>query len=128
MKHIIVCDDEPHVIEGIRFLLRGDNRRIQMAGNGKEALDQIQREVPDLLITDVMMPEMNGLELVAHLRSEEATKDLPIIILTAKGQSQDTGLAESMWGVSLVGKPFEPRALRELVAAKLETEACQPSG
>lgn len=125
MKRILVCDDEPHVVEGIRFLLRADDRRIHVASNGKEALEQIRRKVPDLLITDIMMPEMDGFELVTALRSAEATKNLSIIILTAKGQLQDAVVAEQLWGVTIIGKPFEPRKLKELVSALLGSQVCR---
>ena len=128
MKCILVCDDEPHVVEGIRFLLRGQGSSVRTASNGREALERIQEQIPDLLITDITMPEMDGLELVAALRQEEATKDLPIIILTARAQVQDASLAQEMWGASLIPKPFEPRSLRDLVSSKLEGEECQAYG
>jgi CheY-like chemotaxis protein len=128
MKRIVICDDEPHMVEGIRFLLRNQDMSVRTACNGLEALEMIQAEVPDLLITDITMPEMDGLELVAALRKDEATKHLPIIILTARGQAQDAALAQEMWCASLIPKPFEPRNLKELVAAKLEGKECQAYG
>jgi CheY-like chemotaxis protein len=124
MKQILICDDEPHMVEGLRFLLRGSDRRILVATNGKQALEHIRGNIPDLLITDVMMPEMNGLELVAALRGNEATKNLPIIILTAKGQLQYASVAQDVWNVTVIGKPFEPRCLKELVSARLGGELC----
>lgn len=134
MKRIFVCDDEPHIVEGLRHLLRGSDRCIEGASTGVEALRRIQaacREPagpPDLLITDIMMPEMSGLELVAELRAMDATRDLPVIILTAKGQAQDTALAQEMWGATAIAKPFDPRKLRELVTLTLENRPClQPS-
>lgn len=128
MKRVVVCDDEPHIVEGLRHLLRSPGRRIEVASNGKEALQCIEAQVPDLLITDVMMPEMSGLELVAALRASAHTKNLPIIILTAKGQAQDAAIAQEVWGATVIAKPFEPRKLRELVNAALEKEPCpQPS-
>lgn len=125
MKRIIVCDDEPHIVEGLRFLLRGPDRVIEVARTGREALLLIEDALPDLLITDVMMPEMSGLELVAHLRKKKAAANLPIIILTAKGQAQDAGMAEQVWGATVMAKPFQPRSLKELVNATLEAGACR---
>lgn len=128
MKRIIVCDDEPHIVEGLRFLLRGPDRQIEGVSSGKEALRCIGEEVPDLLITDIMMPEMSGLEVVAALRAADATRHLPIIILTAKGQAHDAAMAQEVWDAMVVAKPFDPPKLRELVVAILEHRPCpQPS-
>ena len=124
MKRIIVCDDEPHIVEGLRFLLRGPDRRIEGVDSGQEALRRIKEEPPDLLITDIMMPEMSGLDVVAAIRTEEATKDLPIIILTAKGQAHDASMAQEVWGTVVVAKPFKPRKLRELVDIMVEKGTC----
>ena len=124
MKRVIVCDDEPHIVEGLRFLLRGSDRQIEGVSSGKKALRCIGEEVPDLLITDIMMPEMSGLDVVAAIRTDEATKDLPIIILTAKGQAHDAAMAQEVWGTVVVAKPFQPRKLRELVNTMVEKGTC----
>ena len=128
MKRILVCDDEAHILEGLRHLLRAADREITVASSGMEALDAVRRECPDLLITDVMMPEMSGLDLVAALRSKDATKNLPIIILTAKGQAQDAAMAQEVWCATVVAKPFKPQELRELVTVTLASNECpQPT-
>ena len=124
MKNIIVCDDEPHIVEGLRHLLRGSDRRISVAHSGAEALKLIDAQIPDLLIVDIMMPEMSGLEVVATLRAAGTTKDLPVIILTAKGQARDAAMAQEVWGATVVAKPFEPKKLRQLVTTTLETRPC----
>lgn len=124
MKRILICEDEPHVVEGLKFLLRGADRTIETAPNGRIGLERVRRQRPDLLITDVMMPEMSGLELVSQLRSEEATRDLPIIILTAKGVAQEGTLAQDVWGAMLIGKPFDPKRLRQVVSEILASGAC----
>ncbi len=123
MKRILVCDDEPHILEGLRHLLRAPDREILVAPSGIEALVRIERQVPDLLITDVMMPEMSGLEVVAALRTKPATKNLPIIILTAKGQAGDATMARQAWGATVVAKPFKPQELRDLVSATVRGTA-----
>ena len=94
-----------------------------MTSSGTEALDRIDRQVPDLLIADVMMPEMSGLEVVAALQAKPATKTLPIIILTAKGQAGDATMARQAWGATVVAKPFKPQELRDLVSATLRGTA-----
>jgi CheY-like chemotaxis protein len=126
VKCILVCDDEPHILEGLRHLLQGNDREIVLVSGAKAALQVIQKQGFDLLITDVMMPEMSGLELVAALRSREATKSLPIIILTAKGQAHDADMARNVWDATVVGKPFKPQQLREAVSAALANGPVQP--
>lgn len=125
MKRLVVCDDERPIVEGLRHLLRGPDREIVVAHTGQEALEAIALQVPHLLITDVMMPHMSGLEVVATLRAAKATKDLPIIILTAKGRAQDTSAARETRGATVVAKPFQPAQLRKLVS---EILSGQPAG
>jgi len=124
MKRVLICDDEPHVLEGLRFLLRAPDRTIETAVNGAIGLARIREELPDLLITDVMMPEMSGLELVAALREDERTRRLPVVILTAKGEAQDATVAQEIWGASVIAKPFDPKTVRDLVAKMLKDSAC----
>lgn len=115
MKRIVVVDDERPIVEGLRYLLRAPDRDIVVTYSGDEALKAIHEQVPDLLITDVMMPHMSGLEVIATLRATSATKHLPIIILTAKGRAQDTAAAQDTWGATVMAKPFQPAKLRDLV-------------
>lgn len=125
MYRIVACDDEPYILEGLRHLLRAGDRQIEVAGSGQEALNLISQQIPDLLIVDIMMPEMSGLDVVAALRADEATRNLPIIILTAKGQAQDAAMAQEVWGANVVAKPFSPHKLRELVSTTLTKRLCQ---
>jgi DNA-binding response OmpR family regulator len=124
MKRLLICDDEPHIVEGLRYLLRGPDREIDVASNGIEALERIREAKPDVLILDVMMPKMGGLEVVAALRESPDTQDVPIIILTAKGQARDAAIAQEIWGTTVMAKPFEPRRLKDLVNAIMEREVC----
>jgi len=124
VKRILICDDEHYVLEGLRYLLRGPGRQIEIARNGREGLEQIIANPPDLLITDVMMPEMSGLELVAAIREREDTADLAVIILTAKGQAQDATRAQESWGALVIAKPFDPTTVREMVRQALENGSC----
>lgn len=128
MKRILTCDDEPHIVEGVRFLLRGPDREIIVTNSGAEALQSIEEKLPNLLIIDVMMPEMSGLDVLAKLRDSPVTKHLPVIILTAKGQASDANMAQEVWGATVMAKPFDPSKLREIVNTILKADPCpQPS-
>lgn len=124
MKRILICDDEKHVVEGLRFLLRGDGRLITLAPDGREGQKRLMEQPCDLLITDVMMPNMSGLELVAWVRTQPHLAGMPILILTAKGQAQDAAGAQNMWGAVVLPKPFDPRHVREIVAGMLGSAPC----
>ena len=106
MKRIMLCDDEPHIVEGLRYLLRSAEREIVVTHSGEEALQAITSQRPDLLIVDIMMPGMSGLEVVSTLRANPKTRDLPIIILTAKGQASDANMAQEVWGTPVMAKPL----------------------
>lgn len=121
MTKLVLCDDEPHIVEGLRFLLRGPDRQIFIARNGREAIDLVVSQNPALLIIDIMMPVMNGLEAIAALRERKEFQDLPIIILTAKGQAVGAQKAEGFLGAMVMTKPFEPKRLRQLVESILES-------
>ena len=86
MKRILICDDEPHIVEGLRHLLRAPERTIAVASNGIDALERVAEQRPDLLIIDVMMPEMSGLEVVANLRSSDACRELLLNAVEWGGQ------------------------------------------
>jgi len=122
MKRILICDDEPHIVEGLRHLLKGPGREIVLASDGKAAVELARQSPPDLLIIDLMMPVMNGLEAIATLRAEKTFQKTPIIILTAKGCEEDSVAAEKLWGATVVAKPFRPALLRELVTRTLEED------
>lgn len=122
MKQLVICDDEPHIVEGLRYLLRAPDRQIRIARNGQEAVDLVVAHNPDLLIIDIMMPVMNGLDAVVALRQRHGCEDLPIIILTAKGQASGSGIDQSLLGATVMPKPFEPKRLRQFVHEILEAK------
>lgn len=122
MKKILICDDEPHIVEGLRYLLRSPRREITIASDGKAAVELAMANPPDLLIMDLMMPVMNGLDAIATLRKQEAFRELPIIILTAKGCEEESAAAQKLWGATVMAKPFRPGPLRDLVVRLLEEE------
>jgi len=123
MKKLVICDDEPHIVEGLRYLLRAPDRQMFIARNGQEALKLVMEQRPQLLIIDIMMPVMNGLEAVKLLRELDEFKELPVIILTAKGQVSGHEMDQSLHDAVLMSKPFEPKRLRQLVASIMETES-----
>ncbi len=114
MARVLVVDDEKDVVELVKFLLERDGHQVLEAYNGKEALERANAEHPDLIILDIMMPEMDGYTVNAHLTENEATRRIPVIILTAKGQMRD--VFEMASNVAFyMEKPFDPKHLREKI-------------
>lgn len=121
MKHrILVVDDEAHIREVICFALERDGMTTISAANGKIALAHTQREKIDLIVLDVGMPEMDGLELCRRVR---ATSDIPILFLSARDEEIDRIIGLEIGGDDYVTKPFSPRELRARVKAILKRTA-----
>ncbi len=114
MARILIVDDDPDVIEIVRYTMMRGGHELNEAKNGKEGLEAATRQKFDLIILDLMMPEMDGLTLNQHLGTAAATKNIPVIILTAKGRMKDT--FENVPNVRYyMEKPFEPVVLEEKV-------------
>lgn len=114
-KHILLCDDEPSIIRAAEIKLSRAGYRVTCCSDGQAALEAIERDQPDLVITDCQMPRMGGLDLIKNLRSCEATRDLPIYMLTAKGFELSFEALRDHWGVlGVIDKPFSPREMLKL--------------
>ncbi len=114
-KRILLVDDEPDFVETVEFFLSGSDYRVFVAKNGKEALEQVRSQKPDLVLLDVMMPEMDGLETCKRLKNDPATNSIPIIMLTAKGRKEDVVDAIAAGSNSYIVKPFNLSDLIERI-------------
>lgn len=125
MSRILIVDDEAEIVTLLRFVLKNDGHAIDAAGNGVEALERLGVEpasdnrVPDLIILDIMMPVMDGYALNMRLQKEDKTKNIPILVLTAKGQKMRELFELAPNVAAYVQKPFDPKMLRELIASIL---------
>ena len=108
---ILVVDDEPDIIELVEFNLKQAGYVVTTAADGAEALKKIRAQKPDLIVLDVMLPEMDGFEICKALRLDEATAKLPIIMLTAKAAEIDRVLGLELGADDYLTKPFSPREL-----------------
>ncbi|VEP12633.1 Two component LuxR family transcriptional regulator [Hyella patelloides LEGE 07179] len=119
-KKLLLIDDDPNLILLVKDYLEFRGYDVMTAENGREALEVLDNKVPDMIICDVMMPEMDGYSLVKHIRQEPRTNTIPVLFLSAKGQSQDRvkGLNEGA-DVYMV-KPFEPEELVAQVESSLK--------
>ena len=111
-KMILCIEDQQEMIDLIRLILSRRNFEIRGANSGKEGLEIIRTEHPDLVLLDLMMPEMDGWEVYQQMKADEATRDIPVIVVTAKAQSIDKVLALRIAKVDdYIAKPFSPQEL-----------------
>ncbi len=108
---ILVVDDEPEAVELVEFNLKQAGFDVISAGDGAEALKKARSGVPELIILDVMLPEVDGMEICKMLRRDKATANIPIIMLTAKAAEIDRVLGLELGADDYITKPFSPREL-----------------
>lgn len=110
-KTVLIVDDDFHIVNALALKFRNSDFNVITAEDGYQALERISETMPDLVITDYQMPVMDGLELVRALRSEQATREIPIILLTAKEQNFEAAGGAAAGVDAIVSKPFSPRAM-----------------
>ena len=110
-KPILVVDDEPDLIELVTYNLSQEGFYVISERDGKEGLEAARKKKPILIILDLMLPSMDGLEVCRHLRNDNSTKTIPIIMLTAKGSETDKVVGLELGADDYVTKPFSPREL-----------------
>lgn len=119
-KRVLLIEDEPNIIEAIRFILARDGWRVDTHSDGETALGAVRARAPDLVILDVMLPNRSGYDILQDLRLDDDTKALPVLMLTARGQKKDRELAEKLGVNRFMTKPFSNAEIlttvRELVA------------
>ena len=116
---VLLIEDEPNIIEAISFILSRDGMEVKTHSNGVDAVAGVGREAPDILILDVMLPGRSGYDILSDLRADAATAALPVLMLTARGQSRDREMAERLGASRYMTKPFSNadvlQAVRDLV-------------
>ncbi len=110
-KTVLVVDDEIHIVHIVAIKLRNNGYDVISADNGAEALELALREKPDIIVTDYQMPVMTGMELVEQLRQHDQTKDIPVIMLTARSFAIEQEQQDALQISECLGKPFSPREL-----------------
>ena len=118
-KKLLLIDDDPNLILLVKDYLEFRGYNVDTAENGREALEVLDQLTPDMIICDVMMPEMDGYALVKHIREEPTTNRIPVLFLSAKGQSQDRVKGLNEGADVYMSKPFEPEELVAQVESSL---------
>lgn len=108
MKSILVVDDEPDYVELIKYRLKAGGFNVISARNGREGILKAETENPDLILLDIKMPGMNGFEVCHHLKHNDCTKHIPVIIVTSKDKDSDVSRGLQEGAVCFLTKPWNP--------------------
>jgi DNA-binding response OmpR family regulator len=116
VMRVICVEDEAEMIDLIRLILSRKGFEVIGANGGKQGLEMIREQKPDLILLDLMMPDMDGWEVYQQVKADEATRDIPVIVVTAKAQSIDKVLGLHIAKVDdYISKPFSPQELMDSV-------------
>lgn len=116
-KRVLVIEDEPNISEALQFILSRDGWTVEVSADGRQAIGAMRENPPDLLILDLMLAGLSGFEILQSLRAEPGTRDLPVLMLTARGQAADREQAERLGVTRFMTKPF---ANADVIAAVRE--------
>ena len=116
-KHVLLIEDEPNIIEAIRFILSRDGWTVKTHSNGADAVDIVKQRKPDVVILDVMLPGKSGYDILRELRNDPDVNGLPVLMLTARGQTKDREIAERAGCDAFMTKPFSNADVLETVRA-----------
>lgn len=108
---ILITEDEPNIVESLTFILNRAGYDVSSVTDGETAMHRLRSNPPDIMVLDVMLPKLNGFEVLKLVKSDPLLKSLPVVILTAKGQTHDRQLAEEIGADAFVTKPFSNRDL-----------------
>jgi DNA-binding response OmpR family regulator len=126
-KRVLVVDDEIYILQILEFSLEVEGFEVLTAQNGEEALESARRDAPHLIVLDIMMPRMDGYEACRQLKIDPRTRDIPVILLSAKGRSIDQELGFEAGAEDYITKPFSPRKLIERIKAILSERELRPA-
>ena len=119
---VLLVDDEPDLVQMVSLRLKAAGYEVTTALDGQQALDRVKESKPDLMILDLMLPKLDGYKVCRLLKFDERTKEIPVLIFTARAQEQDIKLATECGADAYLTKPFEAKTLLEklqdLLAAK----------
>jgi len=120
-KSVVIIEDEPFIIEALTFLLENEGLVVRSITDGANAIDFIIKSKPNLVILDIMLPNVSGMKILEDIRSMDEISNLPVLMLTAKGQKKDRRAAEEAGVSKFMTKPFDNQELIENVKAMIKS-------
>ena len=125
-EHILVVDDEEDILELLKYNLSREGYKVACAASGEETLKAVRSGIPDLIVLDLMLPGIDGLDVARQLKNDLKTRDVPIVMLTAKGEEADIVTGLELGADDYITKPFSPRVLVARVKAVLRRKVKEP--
>src|SRR5262245_24467813 len=116
---LLVIEDDPDIVELVRYNLEREGFKVLVAGDGERGLVEATRLQPELVVLDLMLPGLDGLEVCRRLRAQDSTRAIPVLVLTAKSEEADVVIGREMGADDYLTKPFSPRELIARVRALL---------
>lgn len=113
--HVLIAEDEPNIVESLSFILEREGCEVTAVFDGRAVIDKIATLRPDLIILDVMLPKMNGFDVLKWIKANPDLADIPVMVLTAKGQEKDRKTALELGADAFVTKPYSNREVVERV-------------
>ena len=114
-KRILICDDDPAILRVLQVNLEVEGYQTLLAHHGEEALEIANSQNPDLIILDIMMPRLDGYQTCEQLKASDATKDIPVVFLSAKAQASDIEKGKAYGVADYLTKPFDPDTLVDTI-------------
>jgi DNA-binding response OmpR family regulator len=121
-KTVLIADDEPNIVISLEFLLEQAGYQVLVAHDGQEALEAIQRQPPDLVLLDVMLPRLSGFDVCQKIRENPQWQHMRIVMLTAKGREVEISKGLALGANAYITKPFSTQELLAQIGAQLAVE------
>jgi len=120
MKKILIVDDEPNIVMSLEYIFKKENFEVFIARDGAEAIDIVEKDIPDIMILDIMMPNVDGFQVLKFLKGKESLSEIKVIFLSAKNKTSDIELGLKLGADRYMSKPFSTKKLVKEVKLLLD--------
>lgn len=114
-KKILVVDDDPYILMSLEFLMKKNGFAVMVARNGTEALELVEKQLPDLVLLDIMMPDVDGYEICRHIKASKKLKDAKVVFMSAKSKEVDIKKGYDLGASLYITKPFSTREMMKQI-------------
>lgn len=119
IKKILVVDDDPYILMSLEYLMKKNGYQVMIARNGSEALDLVVNKMPDIILLDIMMPDVDGYEICRQIKKSEKLKDIKVVFMSAKSKEADIQKGYDLGASFYITKPFSTRDMLKQINALL---------